>query len=433
MSRDRLYIIDGHDILTTMQTGYRQMSRNAPNLVLHLETPPIQKDNVFLGLISNLELRRLWQQVGPSLFFENVRDFLGPGTAKEGRSSPNEQIIRTIKEAPERMLARNNGIVFRANQVLLGEGGNKLILTEGGIVNGCQTTMCLVNYAASDRADPLSYVSVKVVQTTQPWDIVEAANYQNAVADIDLKLARGLRPQLLPRAAVTAGYQIHDPKKQSATEMILYAMYDRKVTYDETRLLYIGIFSRTPNNVFAANYTELMQALIDKFDRDDPHGQRAFEPLFALQSASQEGLQQAEKTFTNSVYADLFKRFYTGESLSYRCFVSILALCGATKVNILDRETDEHKEYERMKTFLSNATSLLDSRKKRFLRYYVLAVKVWMQEVSRSDAGSVEIRRDMSALSRKANFTGMLRNLSMDADLDEALLREEQEFGQNLK
>jgi hypothetical protein len=237
----------------------------------------------------------------------------------------------------------------------------------------------------------------------------------------------------LPRAAVTAGYQIHDPKKQSATEMILYAMYDRKVTYDETRLLYIGIFSRTPNNVFAANYTELMQALIDKFDRDDPHGQRAFEPLFALQSASQEGLQQAEKTFTNSVYADLFKRFYTGESLSYRCFVSILALCGATKVNILDRETDEHKEYERMKTFLSNATSLLDSRKKRFLRYYVLAVKVWMQEVSRSDAGSVEIRRDMSALSRKANFTGMLRNLSMDADLDEALLREEQEFGQNLK
>jgi hypothetical protein len=46
------------------------------------------------------------------------------------------------------------------------------------IVNGCQTTMCLVQCAPVSRE---CFVQVKVVATKDAWDIAKAANYQNPV------------------------------------------------------------------------------------------------------------------------------------------------------------------------------------------------------------------------------------------------------------
>jgi hypothetical protein len=46
--------------------------------------------------------------------------------------------ITTVSEEPESLLSRNNGIVFRAEAVTL-EEPNTLALTNGSIVNGCQT------------------------------------------------------------------------------------------------------------------------------------------------------------------------------------------------------------------------------------------------------------------------------------------------------
>jgi len=284
--------------------------------------------------------------------------------------------------------------------------------------------MCLVEYA-----EETCYVPVKIVEAKDSWDIAKAANYQNSVADIDLDLARNLRPQLAKRAAAISGVQIDDGEKSAF--QIMDAIYDRKVAYHETRLLYIGLFSRTPNNLFAANYTELVQDLIERFYHEDAYGESTFETLFALQGASQEGLGKARDTFRHSAYTDMFERFYKEDSPSYRCFVSILALCGAVDMNIADRKADGAAEYQRMKEFLSKALQMLENRRERFLRYYLLAVKTWMQEVMGTSADDAEIRRDMSIQSRGANFTTMYRKLCMEADLDSWLREEEQQFQQH--
>ena len=86
-------------------------------------------------------------------------------------------------------------------------------------------------------------------------------------------------------------------------------------------------------------------------------------------------------------------------------------------VDLSKRESDSSKELARMKKFLTDARSLLDNDKMKFKRYYALALKVWMQEMMQTDAGDVEIQRDMSIHSRRANFTNMLRTLALEADL----------------
>ncbi|MBM3134990.1 MAG: hypothetical protein FJZ89_06865 [Chloroflexi bacterium] len=371
VTEHRIHFVDGHQILSILRAAYSKISQLPANLVLNLETPFIRKDNVFFGVISSTELRALYKQFGDALFFENIRDFLGPAKGRErmGRTTPNDEIITTITTCPDKMLERNNGIVFRADEIKPVETQNQLILTRGSVVNGCQTTMCMVEYA-----EGVCYVPVKVVQTTDSWDIAKAANYQNSVADIDLDLARHLRPQLAKRAAAISGFQIEDGEKSAF--QIIDAIYDHRVAYDETRLLYIGLFSKTPNNVFTANYTELMTGLIERFYQEDPYWAKTFETLFMLQGASQEGLEEAKETFKHPEYAGMFERLYREDSLSYKCFISILALCGAVDINIAKRESDLAVEHERMKKFLSDALVTLQNYRDKFLRYYTLAVKI---------------------------------------------------------
>jgi hypothetical protein len=110
--------------------------------------------------------------------------------------------------------------------------------------------MCVVLHAHEE-----CFVLAKFVQTSNAWDVAKAANYQNSVNDIDLELARHLRPQVVKRAANISGVKIDDGKNSAF--QIIDAIYDQRVAYQETRLLYIGLFSRLPNNLYASNYTEI--------------------------------------------------------------------------------------------------------------------------------------------------------------------------------
>lgn len=249
-SEGRIHFIDGHQVLPILRAAYGKISQLPTTVTLHLETDFIQKENVFISVLSNAEVQALYMAHGDALFFENIRDFLGVSQERSGRTTPNEEITRTITKDPDKMLERNNGIVFRAERVKPSSSGRELVLNKGSIVNGCQTTMCLV-------ANPTtaSYVLVKVVQTADSWDVAKAANFQNRVFDIDLELARNLRPQLAKRAALVSGTQLE--AGQASAFQILDAIYNRKVAYSETRLLYIALFSASPNTIFTANYTEL--------------------------------------------------------------------------------------------------------------------------------------------------------------------------------
>jgi hypothetical protein len=145
----RLHFVDGPQIWSILRAAYTKISETPANLILNFEIPTSKKDNVFFGVISSNELRSLYKQFGDALFFENIRDFIGPAKGRErvGRTTPNDEIIKTITTCPGKMLERNNGIVFRARHVDQGDSPNQLILGRGSIVNGCQTTMCLVEYA----------------------------------------------------------------------------------------------------------------------------------------------------------------------------------------------------------------------------------------------------------------------------------------------
>ncbi len=410
LAEGRISFIDGYQILSILRAAYIKVNEPPTQLILNLETPVISKDNVFIGIMSSTEIQRLYSEFNEALFFENVREFQGTtqGRERSGRATPNDEIVKTVTTEPGKMLPRNNGVVFKANSVRVSDDHKQLTLSRGSLVNGCQTAMCLVEYAKEP-----CYVSVKVVQTSDAWDITKAANHQNYVDQIDLDLARHVRPQLARRAGANLGVRIDD---NSSMFQIIDEIYNRRVVYEEVRLLYIGLFSRSPNNILASNYTELLPGLSAKFYDEDENGTRIYETLFALQGASQEGIEEAKKTFTNEAYASMFDRLYSEHNLAYRCFISILALCGAINTNIAERK-EGNAEYERMKKFFSDALSTLENEKKKFLRYYLLAVKVWMDVVAPTEADALEIRRDMSRESKRANFTGLYARICREADL----------------
>ncbi len=419
LTRDqRLDFTDGPEILRLLRNSYLKLGEIPRELSVTLATNPISIGNVYLGAISSDELRRLYKEFGDALFFENIRDFLDTSKAIErsGRTTPNQEITRTVLNEPDAMLARNNGIVFRADTISRTDSDRCLRLTRGSIVNGCQTTMCIVNSATQT-----CHVPVKLVETQNSWDIAKAANYQNSVADIDLELARHLRPQIVKRAANIAGIQILDGKESAF--QIIDAIYNRKVAYAETRLFYLGLFSKQPNNLFSANYTEIVRDVMGHLYEQDLYGNQIFEMLFALQNACQTSLQEARNVFTNPTYAAMFERFYKDDSPSYRCFVGILAICGAVGMNVAERLTDIATEAERMRKFLVAASGVLRDAPEQFSKYYLLAVKIWMGLMMDAGADESEIRQFMNLQSRSANFTQMYKKLCLEADLSQQLTK----------
>lgn len=112
-----LKFVDITEIWSTLRKNYRKLVGGViPDMTLNLDGQYLQRDNVFIGIVSSDELRRLHVQYGESLFFENIRSFIEP-VSREGRKEPNEAIIETVQQYPEKMLEKNNGIVLKAERV----------------------------------------------------------------------------------------------------------------------------------------------------------------------------------------------------------------------------------------------------------------------------------------------------------------------------
>ena len=119
-AEERIYILDGPRILPLTQAAYRKMHVLPSNIKIQLQQPPLKHDDVYIGIISSQEIRRCYDQFGDSLFFENIREFLGYTKDKtKQRDNVNNAILQTVESEPSRMLARNNGITFRASKVEL--------------------------------------------------------------------------------------------------------------------------------------------------------------------------------------------------------------------------------------------------------------------------------------------------------------------------
>lgn len=307
LDEERLFIVDGQRILRLLQNLYKKTHLIPSSVSLGSVSGWVASGDVWLGTVAGVDLVDLYAGHGDSLFFENIRDFLGTtsGKAVTTRSTVNQEIIKTVSTEPSKMLARNNGITFRASDVVIADNGVAQ-LSMAAIVNGCQTTMCLV-HCAPVSSDCL--VQVKIVRTTDAWDIAKAANYQNPVTRVDLDLARYLRPQLVRRVATSLGYAVETETSVSASS-VLNTIYRTKVDYEELKFLVLGLFSRQPNNLFEDNYTELRGHILEGLYELEGGEEAVFTLLLLLLKESRVAIRLCETTYAGEEYAPLFRRFY---------------------------------------------------------------------------------------------------------------------------
>jgi hypothetical protein len=92
------------------------------------------------------------------LLEKNVRSYL------QARGKVNKGIQTTIREAPQRFLAYNNGISATAETVEVSQDGKLRLLRDFQIVNGGQTTASIYHAVRKEKAD-VSKVSVQVKVT----------------------------------------------------------------------------------------------------------------------------------------------------------------------------------------------------------------------------------------------------------------------------
>ncbi|HEU4460857.1 MAG TPA: AIPR family protein [Methylibium sp.] len=141
-------------------------------------------------------LRLLYEKFGARLLEANVRSFL----SVKGKGV-NAGIQSTLRSAPERFMAYNNGIVIVADEMLLGKtahGAEGIAWLKGlQIVNGGQTTASLYftkkkhpNTDLSRVRVPAKIIVMKAQDSTKEEalvsDISRFANSQNAVSQSDL-------------------------------------------------------------------------------------------------------------------------------------------------------------------------------------------------------------------------------------------------------
>jgi hypothetical protein len=417
LAEGRLFIIDGPRILTILQNLYKKTHLIPSSIAIKSKNQWNECEGVFLGAVSGADLVELYREHGDALFFENIRDFLGTTSGKvvTTRSTVNEEIIKTIKNDPGKMLARNNGITFRAANVTIKADGSAE-LSMAAIVNGCQTTMCLVHCAPVSE---LCLVQVKVVRTTDAWDIAKAANYQNQVTRVDLDLARYLRPQLVRKVAVTLGYAVETETSVSASS-VLNTIYQTKVDYDELKVLVLGLFSRKPNNLFEGNYAELRGDILEKLYDQGDGDEAVFSVLLLLLKESRVALTLCESTYSGEEYAPLFRRFYTDDKPRYRVYFAIAALCALLRDDLSERSTDTGKELQRTNRFLALSRKELENNPSAYHDAFLLTFQAIADNVLDVQAGKSEseIAQSMYTKISTTAFSSLFKKLLMRMDAE---------------
>jgi hypothetical protein len=162
--------------------------------------------NYALTAIPGEALRLLYEKFGSRLLEANVRSFL----SVKGRGV-NAGIQATLRSAPERFMAYNNGIVIVADEMRLGktaQGAEGVAWLKGlQIVNGGQTTASLYfskkRFPDTDLARvrvPAKIIVMKVQDAAKEEalvsDISRYANSQNAVRQSDLSANKPFHVEL---------------------------------------------------------------------------------------------------------------------------------------------------------------------------------------------------------------------------------------------
>lgn len=404
---NRFQHIDGEEILKVFQSVYRSAYIRPHTIQVKLEKPFIQLENVYIGIIPCHELRRVYQETGDSIFFENIREWLGfqGNKVKSGgrRETVNEAIATTLEDCPEKMLERNNGIALRASKITV-TTETMLSLKDASIVNGCQTTMSIF------FSNPKSgHVLAKFVETDDSWEIAKSANFQTPIERVELELARYLRPQLVRVVGAETSYKFGSTKEahNKSAFSILDQIYKDEVCYDELKSIFIGLFSRSANNAISANYTELRIDLLKSFE-DDPDKNLLLESLFLLHSRSAAAMESLKEGILKPEIMDLFKRFWKEDKPSYRGFVSLLAIFSS--INVQNNKFDN---YQTLKFSIIQLSNQIESTPEIFLETYIKAFKCIAIDVLKSGEDKDKMLQSMYRHIGAINFDNALMAISL--------------------
>ena len=109
----------------------------------------------YLAVINGLDLVKIYDDFGQTLFEQNVRTFL------QFRGAVNKGLKNTIQYNPEMFFAYNNGITATATEVDFNESGNITKIKNLQIVNGGQTTSAIYAAHKTSKLD-VSNVAVQM-------------------------------------------------------------------------------------------------------------------------------------------------------------------------------------------------------------------------------------------------------------------------------
>ncbi len=157
--------------------------RGIPALPAHVESSQYRS---FLCVLPGDILAGLYKKYGARLLEANVRSFL------QFRGKVNRGMRATLQKEPEMFFAYNNGITAIAEDCVLDENNNIVIIKNLQIVNGGQTTASLFSSKSKNDVD-LSKVFVQTKLSIVDSDIAEEivpniskyANTQNKVNESD--------------------------------------------------------------------------------------------------------------------------------------------------------------------------------------------------------------------------------------------------------
>jgi len=169
------------------------------------QTPGI--DEAYLGVVSASTFISLLEgQAGnllSSIFYDNVRDW-------QGNNAVNSGIAKTLadKSTKSRFVFMNNGITVIAQKIRT--TGDKIVLDNYQIVNGCQTSNALWN--SKETLDDSVLIPLKIIATTDEKvvvDIIKATNSQTEITASQLLAATDFQKQLEQHFQVEPTLPLH--------------------------------------------------------------------------------------------------------------------------------------------------------------------------------------------------------------------------------
>jgi len=312
-----------------------------------------------------------------------------------------------------KFLQKNNGIVFSTTNVKKIDE-HTLRIEKASIVNGCQTTLSIVNTPTKEEP----FILVKVVELNRAgegWEVTKAANFQNEIKKIDLELAMYIRPQVVRRQSYIAGIPLGGGNENVLD--LLDTFNRQPLTWRNIRILFIGLFSKEPGNMFDVRWDFVQDKLLAHYFQSDILIQRIFNIVFELHQAAERAAEWTREAFDQDPESvNLFSRLLGDTRAPYKQYLIILALSALVQMNIAERREGLDDEIARMDDFFDRVQRTLEVNSKlvdeAFLIAFESAAGDALEEVKSSDVD--EIRRKMfNRITKQAKFSSLFRKVRL--------------------